>query len=83
MGTGSAVILIDEATGENAIVVPGACFTSRPKDVEAAAETIRTAGILLGEGRSVIGDRGGEVWVCNGRDFGDEGWDGSFDAAAG
>ena len=46
--TGSAVILIDEATGENAIVVvPGACFTLRPKDVEAAAAAIQSAGVLL------------------------------------
>jgi ribokinase len=46
--TGSAVILIDEVKGENAIiVVPGACFTLRPKDVEAAAEAIRSARVLL------------------------------------
>jgi ribokinase len=46
--TGSAVILIDEAKGENAIiVVPGACFTLAPKDVEAAAQAIRAAGVLL------------------------------------
>jgi ribokinase len=46
--TGSAVILIDEVKGENAIiVVPGACFTLRPKDVEAAGESIRAAGVLL------------------------------------
>ena len=46
--TGSAVILIDEVRGENAIiVVPGACFTLRPEDVEAAGEAIRSAGVLL------------------------------------
>ncbi len=47
--TGSAVIfLIDEVSGENAIiVVPGACFTLRPEDVEAAGEAIRGAGVLL------------------------------------
>jgi ribokinase len=46
--TGSAVIMIDEVKGENAIiVVPGACFTLRPKDVEAAGEAIRAAGVLL------------------------------------
>ena len=46
--TGSAAILIDDRTGQNAIVVvPGACFTLRPKDVEAAGEAIRTAEILL------------------------------------
>ncbi len=48
MPTGSAAILIDEAKGENAIiVVPGACFTLAPKDVEAAGEAIRSAGVLL------------------------------------
>ena len=46
--TGSAAILIDEVRGENAIiVVPGACFTLAPKDVEAAAEAIGVAGVLL------------------------------------
>jgi len=46
--TGSAAILIDEVRGENAIiVVPGACFTLRPKDVEAAGAAIRGAGVLL------------------------------------
>jgi ribokinase len=46
--TGSAVILIDELKGENAIiVVPGACFTLAPKDVEAAGDAIRSAGVLL------------------------------------
>jgi ribokinase len=46
--TGSAAILIDEVKGENAIiVVPGACFTLAPKDVEAAGGAIRAAGVLL------------------------------------
>jgi ribokinase len=46
--TGSAAILIDEARGENAIiVVPGACFTLAPKDVEVAGDAIRGAGVLL------------------------------------
>jgi ribokinase len=46
--TGSAVILIDEIKGENAIiVVPGACFTMRPEDVEAAGAAIRGAEVLL------------------------------------
>jgi len=46
--TGSAAILIDEVKGENAIVVvPGACFTLRPKDVEAAVSAIRGAEVLL------------------------------------
>ncbi len=46
--TGAAAILIDEARGENAIiVVPGACFTLSAQDVEAAGEAIRWAGVLL------------------------------------
>jgi len=46
--TGSAAILIDEVKGENAIiVVPGACFTLSPKDVDAAGDAIRAAGVLL------------------------------------
>ena len=46
--TGSAAIVIDEVTGQNAIiVVPGACFTLRPEDVEAAGAAIRGAGVLL------------------------------------
>lgn len=46
--TGAAAILIDEARGENAIiVVPGACFTLSAQDVEAAGEVIRRAGVLL------------------------------------
>ena len=46
--TGAAAILIDEAKGENAIiVVPGACFTLTPQDVEAAGDAIRAAGVLL------------------------------------
>ena len=48
VATGSAVILIDEVRGENAIiVVPGACFTLTPEDVEAVGEAIRAAGVLL------------------------------------
>src|ERR1700728_1970176 len=46
--TGSAVILIDEVRGENAIiVVPGACFTLTPQDVDAAGDAIRSARVLL------------------------------------
>jgi ribokinase len=46
--TGAAAILIDEAKGENAIiVVPGACFTLTPKDVEASGDAIRAAAVLL------------------------------------
>ena len=46
--TGAATIMIDQARGENAIiVVPGACFTLTPAEVDAAAETIRSAGVFL------------------------------------
>jgi ribokinase len=48
--TGSAVIMVDEVTGQNAIiVVPGACFTLRPNDVERAGAAIRSAGVLLAQ----------------------------------
>ena len=48
VATGAAAILIDEAHGENAIiVVPGACFTLTAADVDAAGEAIRSAGVLL------------------------------------
>ena len=48
VATGSAVILIDEVSGQNAIiVVPGACFTLTAEDVEAAGEAIRSAAVLL------------------------------------
>ena len=46
--TGAAAILIDEVRGENAIIiVPGACFTLTPEEVEACASAIGAAGILL------------------------------------
>lgn len=46
--TGAAAILIDEARGENAIiVVPGACFTITTEEVDAMAAAIRSAHILL------------------------------------
>ncbi len=48
VATGAAAILIDEARGENAIiVVPGACFTLTAADVDAAGGAIRSAGVLL------------------------------------
>ena len=50
VATGSAAILIDQATGDNAIiVVPGACFTLTPAEVEAAADSIRRAAIFLAQ----------------------------------
>ncbi|MDQ2926374.1 MAG: ribokinase [Acidobacteriota bacterium] len=46
--TGAAAILIDAAHGENAIiVVPGACFTLTPAEVDAAANEIRAADVFL------------------------------------
>lgn len=46
--TGSAAILIDDLTGENAIiVVPGACFTLTPAEVDASAEPIAAASVFL------------------------------------
>jgi ribokinase len=46
--TGAAAILIDAVRGENAIiVVPGACFTLTPAEVEAAGEAIAGASVFL------------------------------------
>ena len=46
--TGAAAILIDSVRGENAIiVVPGACFTLSPAEVDEAAAAIRSASVLL------------------------------------
>ena len=46
--TGAAAILIDEARGENAIiVVPGACFTITAEELDAIGRAIRAAHILL------------------------------------
>ena len=46
--TGAAAILIDAAKGENAIVVvPGACFTLTPAEVDVAAAAIGAASVFL------------------------------------
>lgn len=46
--TGTALIMVDEATGQNAIViVPGACSTITDDDVAAVAEQIRHSEFLL------------------------------------
>jgi ribokinase len=46
--TGAAAIMIDATRGENAIiVVPGACFTLTPAEVDAAADAIGSAGVFL------------------------------------
>lgn len=48
--TGSAAILVDDATGENAIiVVPGACGTLTAADVEGAASVIQSATVFLAQ----------------------------------
>ena len=48
--TGAAAILIDERRGENAIiVVPGACFTLSPGEVDAIAGSIRRARVFLAQ----------------------------------
>jgi ribokinase len=46
--TGAAVILIDAAHGENAIVVvPGACFELTPDEVDQAAQAIAASAIFV------------------------------------
>jgi len=46
--TGAAAILIDQVRGENAIiVVPGACFTLTPEDLEPATQAIQSAAVFL------------------------------------
>jgi len=46
--TGAAAILIDAVRGENAIiVVPGACFTLTPSEVEAGSAAIGAAKVFL------------------------------------
>lgn len=48
VATGAAAILLDDATGENAIVVvPGACGTLTAADVEACHDVITQASVLL------------------------------------
>ena len=46
--TGGASIVLDEKTGENAIVVdPGSCFTLSAEDVDAAREAIAEAAVFM------------------------------------
>jgi len=46
--TGAAAIILDAKTGENAIVVvPGACFTLTPEEVEAARGAIAESAVFL------------------------------------
>ncbi len=46
--TGAAYIFVEEATGDNAIIIcPGAAATISPADVEANAELIRSADIFV------------------------------------
>lgn len=54
--TGAAAILIDEVRGENAIiVVPGACFTITVEEVDAMADAIRSAAIILTQLETPVG----------------------------
>ncbi len=47
-GTGAAAILIDAATGENAIiVVPGACLDLAPDEVDAARDRIAASAVFV------------------------------------
>jgi len=46
--TGGASIVVDEVSGENAIVVvPGACFHLRDDEIDAAREAIQSAGVFM------------------------------------
>jgi ribokinase len=46
--TGAATIILDEVTGENAIiVVPGACFQVTPAEIDQATEIIAESAVLL------------------------------------
>ncbi len=48
MATGAAAILVDEATGENAIIVcPGAASEISGADIDAAADAIRSAAVFM------------------------------------
>ena len=48
IATGAAAILIDAVKGENAIVVvPGACFTLTPAEVDETGDAIRSASVFL------------------------------------
>jgi len=48
VATGAAAILIDAVKGENAIVVvPGACFTLTPAEVDETGDAIRSASVFL------------------------------------
>jgi len=46
--TGAAAIILDQGTGENAIiVVPGACYELMPKDVDNARSVIEQAAVFI------------------------------------
>jgi ribokinase len=46
--TGAATIIVDEVTGENAIiVVPGACFRVTPDEIDQARDLIAESGVFL------------------------------------
>ncbi len=48
--TGAATILVDEATGENAIVVvPGACYQVTPEEIDQARDLLAESAIFLSQ----------------------------------
>jgi ribokinase len=48
LGTGAALIMVDENTGDNKILVaPGACTNLTAGDIESAREAIETSAVLL------------------------------------
>jgi ribokinase len=48
LGTGAALIMVDENTGDNKILVaPGACSNLTADDIESAREAIETSAVLL------------------------------------
>lgn len=48
--TGAAAILVDDASGENAIIVaPGACFTLTAAEVDQAREVIAASSVLMAQ----------------------------------
>jgi len=48
LGTGAALIMVDETTGDNKILVtPGACSNITTEDIERAREAIETNAVLL------------------------------------
>src|ERR1700722_12320561 len=67
--TGAAAIIVDEVTGENAIiVVPGACYQVTPEEIDRARETIGESDVFLTQHELQIS--GVEYGLKVARDFG-------------